>query len=81
MGERLAAPMEALEGVTREARTLRDLQKQATDSLHAVAGSAALEETLHTLTAAAHLLAGQAARGRSIPLAPRTGAEEAGKAA
>ena len=81
LGERLAAPMEALEGVTREARTLRDLQKQATDSLHAVAGSAALEETLHTLTAAAHLLAGQAARGRSIPLAPRTGAEEAGKAA
>jgi biopolymer transport protein ExbB/TolQ len=81
LGERLAAPMEALQSVTREAMTLRDLQKQATESLHAVAGSAALEETLHTLTAAAHLLAGQAARGRSIPVPGRLGADEGNKAA
>jgi hypothetical protein len=65
LGERLAGPMEALKAVVSEARTLSDMQRQATESLHSVAGSAALEETLHTLTAAAHLLAGQAARGRA----------------
>lgn len=75
LGERLAGPMEMLDVVLRETKALKDLQKQATESLHMVAGSAALEETLHTLTAAAHLLAGQAARGRGLPGPSRTGDE------
>ncbi len=71
LGERLAQPMEALDHLVREAHTLRSLQQQSREALETVAGSEALQETLHTLTAAVHLLAGQAARGRSAQ--PRLG--------
>jgi biopolymer transport protein ExbB/TolQ len=68
VGDGLAAQVAALSGLQQGEQHLLHLQAGLQQNLAALAGAGAFEQTLHTLTAAIHLLTARAGTSSSFPL-------------